>query len=46
MYAVVEVGGHQYKVRENQVIYVNRLPDAEGTITLDKVLLVSDDKEK
>ncbi len=46
MYAVVEVGGHQYKVRENEVIYVNRLPDAEGTITLDKVLLVSDDKGK
>lgn len=46
MYAVVEVGGHQYKVRENEVLYVNRLPGAEGTITLDKVLLVSDDKGK
>lgn len=46
MYAVVEVGGHQYKVRENEVIYVNRLPGAEGTITLDKVLLISDDKGK
>jgi large subunit ribosomal protein L21 len=32
MYAIVEIAGHQYKVRKDQQIYVNRLPQAEGEI--------------
>jgi large subunit ribosomal protein L21 len=41
MYAIVEIAGHQYKVRKDQQIYVNRLPQAEGeSIQLDRVMLV------
>ncbi len=45
MYAVVQIGGHQYKVRENEVVYVNRLSDAEdgAELTLENVLLTSDE---
>ena len=46
MYAVVEIGGHQYKVRENESVYVNRLPQENGEITLEKVLLISDGNGK
>lgn len=46
MYAIVKIGGHQYKVAEQQNIFVNRL-NAEGEkITLDEVLLVKDAKGK
>ncbi len=41
MYAIVEIGGHQYKVEKNNEIYVNRLAGDEGsTIELNKVLLL------
>lgn len=40
MYAVVEIGGHQYKVSKNDKIFVNRLNSDEETVSLDKVLLV------
>lgn len=44
MYAIVEIAGHQYKVRKDQSIFVNRLASAEGEeITIDRVLLVGDD---
>ena len=45
MYAILEVGGKQYKVAPEDVIEVNKL-DAEvkSKITLDKVLLLADDK--
>ncbi|MFN3952448.1 MAG: 50S ribosomal protein L21 [Thermaurantimonas sp.] len=44
MYAIVEIAGHQYKVQKDQPVFVNRLTNAEGEeITLDKVMLVSDD---
>lgn len=43
MYAIVEIKGKQYKVREKDTLYVplfhDALPDEE--ITLDKVLLVA-----
>ena len=45
MYAVVKIGGHQYKVSENDTIYVNRINSEDDSITLDEVLLVKDDKE-
>jgi len=45
MFAVIETGGKQYKVAENDVIKVEKLPGKEGqTIKLDKVLMMGDDK--
>lgn len=46
MYAIVKIGGHQYKVAEDQTIFVNRLSSDDEKITLDEVLLVKDDKGK
>ena len=44
MYAIVEISGKQFKVRENNTIYVNRLNEDEGQqVEFDKVLLVDDD---
>lgn len=41
MYAVIETGGKQYRVREGQAIYVEKLFAEEGeTVTFDRVLLV------
>lgn len=42
MYAVVKIGAHQYKVSENDTIYVNRINSDDESITLDEVLLVKD----
>ncbi len=40
MYAIVKIGGHQYKVSENDVIVVDRTVSApEETVTIDAVLL-------
>ncbi len=40
MYAIVEIAGHQYKVQQDQRIYVNRLAGVEGdVISFDRVLL-------
>ena len=45
MYAIVEISGKQYKVRENDRLYVPRLQDApDSKISFDRVLLVSNDK--
>ncbi|MFT5143674.1 MAG: large subunit ribosomal protein L21 [Rhodothermales bacterium] len=42
MYAIVEISGKQYKVRENDRLYVPRLIDApESKVSFDQVLLVS-----
>lgn len=44
MYAIVEVGGKQYKIEENNFIYVNRLEGEEGSeFNLDRVLMVDND---
>ncbi|MBI4846701.1 MAG: 50S ribosomal protein L21 [Candidatus Omnitrophica bacterium] len=46
MYAIVEVGGRQYKVALNDEIEVNKLDvQTSSTISLDKVLLISDGKK-
>ena len=47
MYAVIETGGKQYKVREGQLVDVERLPQhvVGETIELDRVLLVSDGEQ-
>jgi large subunit ribosomal protein L21 len=43
MFAVVLIAGTQFKVVQNQYVYVNRLPQEVGEdITLDQVLLVID----
>lgn len=46
MYAIVKIGGHQYKVSENQTIYVNRLASEDDNVTFEDVLLVKDDNGK
>ncbi|WP_417603311.1 50S ribosomal protein L21 [Owenweeksia hongkongensis] len=44
MYAIVEIAGHQYKVRQDQQIYVNRVEGNEGdALSFDKVLLTDND---
>ena len=47
MYAIIETGGKQVKVKEGQEIYVELL-DAEvgDTVTFDKVLMVGGDDVK
>ncbi len=43
MYAVVKTGGKQYRVTEDDVIQIERLPGEEGdVVTLDDVLMVAD----
>ncbi|MDQ7828970.1 MAG: 50S ribosomal protein L21 [Armatimonadota bacterium] len=46
MYAVIETGGRQVRVEPGQTVRLARLAAAPGTeVTLDRVLLVSDDGE-
>ncbi len=46
MYAIIETGGKQLKVRENDVIYVEKLgADAGSSFVFDKVLAVSNNDE-
>jgi large subunit ribosomal protein L21 len=43
MYAIVETGGKQYKVRPGETLTVEKLAAAPGeTITLDRVLMIAD----
>jgi large subunit ribosomal protein L21 len=44
MYAVVEIGGHQYKVKKDQVLFVDKQNVADNKLSLDRVFLVSNDK--
>jgi large subunit ribosomal protein L21 len=46
MYAIVKIGGHQYKVAEDQTIFVNRLSSDNEKVTFEDVLLVKDAKGK
>lgn len=44
MYAVVEIGGHQYRVSEGDVLFVDKQKEEAGnTLNFDKVLLIKDD---
>ncbi|NNE69559.1 MAG: 50S ribosomal protein L21, partial [Rhodothermales bacterium] len=46
MYAIVEIAGKQYKVRENERLYVPRLKaEANSKVSFDRVLLVSNDAD-
>lgn len=43
MYAVVQIGGHQYRVSEGDVLYVDKQNEEAGnTLTFDRVLLIND----
>ena len=45
MYGVVEIAGHQYKVKAGDVIDVQKLSAEAGSdVTLDKVLFVGGEK--
>ena len=45
MYAIIEVGGKQYKVEKDAVVEIERQNKQEGSnLVLNKVLLVSKDK--
>lgn len=47
MYAVVQISGHQFNVKLDDVIYVDRQDaDVDAKISFDKVLLVSDKNGK
>lgn len=47
MYAIIETGGKQLKVSENDVIFVEKLDVNEGDkVTFDKVLLVGGNSTK
>jgi len=44
MYAVIASGGKQYKVKEGDIVNVEKLAVAEGeSVTIDQVLLVAKD---
>ncbi len=43
MYAVIETGGKQYKVAEGDKLFIEKLPQADGNVSFEKVLLVSND---
>jgi large subunit ribosomal protein L21 len=47
VYAIIQTGGHQYRVAVGDQLDVEKLPVEPGTeITLDQVLLVSDDRDQ
>ena len=40
MYAIVEIAGKQFKVNQNQKLFVNRLSEKEGSkVSFDKVFV-------
>ena len=44
MYAVIETGGKQYKVQQDDVLFIEKLDNEAGsTVTFDQVLLVGKD---
>jgi len=44
MYAVVEIGGHQYRISEGDVLFVDKQSDeTDQKLTFDRVLLTNDD---
>lgn len=43
MFAIVTIGGQQFKVEKDKFLYVNRLPQEEGSsVTFTDVLLLAD----
>ena len=47
MYGVVEIQGHQYRVKEGDIVDVQKLdPEVGSTVELDRVLFVGGDAPK
>ena len=45
-HAIIETGGKQYRVKEGDVVFIERLPEqSEEKITFDKILAVLDDAD-
>ena len=43
MFAIIETGGKQYRVQENDVLFIEKLEASEGdAVVFDKVLMVND----
>ncbi len=46
MFAIVDIKGSQYKVEENQKVYVPKLSDDKGAkVSFDKVIMFSPDEK-
>ena len=46
MFAIVEISGKQFKVIEEQKLFVDLLPNEKGSkVSFDKVLLLNDGKK-
>ena len=45
MYAIVEIAGKQYRIEKDMLINVDRLKKTDNSITLDKVLLYSNEND-
>ena len=43
MYAIVEIGGHQYKVSDNDKLFVDKQNIKGNKLSFDQILLVKDD---
>lgn len=44
MYAVVEIGGHQYRVSEGDVLFVDKQSDeTDQKLTFDRVMMINDE---
>ncbi|OGC09404.1 50S ribosomal protein L21 [candidate division WOR-1 bacterium RIFOXYC2_FULL_37_10] len=43
MYAIIETGNKQYKVQKGDVVDIELLPQKEGDISFDKILLISNE---
>jgi large subunit ribosomal protein L21 len=41
MYAVISTGGKQYRVKAGDLLHVEKIEGAKGTVTFDQVLLVA-----
>ncbi|MBI3956364.1 MAG: 50S ribosomal protein L21 [Candidatus Kerfeldbacteria bacterium] len=46
MFAIIETGGKQYKVKEGQTLMVEKLPVETGPVVFDRVLLIGGDAVK
>jgi len=45
MYAVIETGGKQYRCREGDILFLEKMDAADGsTVTFDKVLVIGGDE--
>ena len=44
MYAIIETGGKQYKVSQGDIIYIEKLEEAEGNTVEFKVIAGQDEK--